>query len=78
MDRASLKYLSKDDLIEVITSDRMLERKALRKVISIVTEKVLSIIEEQEKCDLTTVDGKIKYFELEKEYQKWSGIQERL
>ena len=78
MKKETLKYLKKDDLIEIITSDRMWERKAFMRVLDIVTDKVDSIIDEQAKCDFRTVDGQKRYFELEKEYKKWSDIQMNL
>ena len=78
MDKKSLKLLSKDDLIEIITSDSMWQRKAFMKVINIVHKKVNAIIDEQEKCDICTVTGRAKYEELEKQYKKWSDIQMRL
>lgn len=78
MDKESLKYLSKDELIEIIISNNATRYTAFSKVIDVVGKKVLDIIEKQEKCDLLTPKGRDKYDKLEKEYQKWEKIQESL
>lgn len=77
MNKKTLNYLTKKDLIEIITSDSMWERKAFFKVTKLVHDKVNAIIDEQEKC-IHTTEGMIRYWELEKEYQKWSDIQANL
>lgn len=78
MDKKSLKYLSKDELIEIVISNNATRHTAFSKVIGVVGEKVLDIIEKQEKCDLLTPKGRDEHDKLEKEYQKWSKIQENL
>lgn len=78
MKRESLKLLSKDELIEIIISDKRLECRAFNKLIDVVSKKVLSIIDKQAECDLTTSSGRKEYLRLEKEYEKWSKIHENL
>lgn len=78
MTKKSLKYLSKDELIEIIVSDKYLERQAFNKLNEIVHKKIVSIIDDQERCDLSTYEGHMNYARLEKEYKKWSKIQENL
>lgn len=78
MKEESLNLLSKKELIEIIKSDILWETKAGMKVIEIVHKKVTNIIDEQKKCNLLTVTGIAKYEELEKQYKKWSNIQENL
>ena len=78
MNKTTLSMLSKSELIDIIQSDRMWETKAFRKILSIVENKINSIIDEQEKCDLMTMSGRERYEELEKEYKKWSKIQDNL
>lgn len=78
MNKDSLKYLSKDELIEITISNNATRHAAFSKVIDVVGEKVLDIIRKQEKCDLLTPRGRDEYDKLEKEYQKWSKIQESL
>lgn len=43
MIKKSLKYLPKDELIEIIVSDKFLERKAFDKLIETVHKKIMSI-----------------------------------
>lgn len=78
MNKTTLSMLSKSELIDIIQSDRMWETKAFRKVLSIVGNKINSILDEQEGCDLMTMSGRKRYEELEKEYKKWSKIQDEL
>ena len=78
MNKKTLSMLSKSELIDIIQSDRMWETKAFRKVVSIVGNKINSILDEQEKCDFMTASGRLKYQELEEEYKKWSKIQDEL
>lgn len=78
MIKKSLKYLPKDELIEIIVSDKFLERKAFDKLNETVHKKIVSIIDDQERCDLRTFEGRMNYARLEKEYKKWSNIQENL
>jgi hypothetical protein len=74
MKKESLKYLSKDELIEIIMSDKMLEHKAFRKLIDVVAKRIYAIIDKQEKCSPFSDE----YQKLEKEYEKWTKIQENL
>ena len=78
MKRESLKYLSKSDMMDIIMSEPTTERRAFYKVAELVHNKIQAIIEEQGKCDLMTYNGRIQYAQLEKEYIKWSKIQENL
>lgn len=78
MRKETFKLLSKNDLIQIILSDSMWERKAFYTVLKLVGDKIDAIIDQQDKCDISTVDGWKKYLELEKEYRKWSGIQANL
>lgn len=56
----------------------MWERKAYLKVLYIVNKRIDSIIDEQEKCDLFSEQGRKRYFELEEGYERWSKIQANL
>lgn len=78
MNKKSLSLLSKEELIDIILSDRMWERKAFLKVVDFVGKKIESILDEQEKCDFMTTKGREEYYRLEKEYEKWSKIQENI
>jgi hypothetical protein len=74
MKKESLKYLSKDELIEIIMSDKMLGYKAFRKLNDVVAKRIDAIIDKQGKCDYFSDE----YRKLEKEYEKWTKIQENL
>ena len=74
----SLKLLNKDDLIEIIQSEPKWERRAFYKVLDIVNREITDILDEQEKLDIATTEGRIKYFELEKQYRKWKKILDNL
>lgn len=78
MKDSSLKLLSKEDLIEIIKSEPTLKRMAFHKVLDMVNRKITSILDEQEELDFTTIEGRIKYFELEKQHQRWRKIQNNL
>jgi len=78
MNKTTLSMLNKSQLIEIIVSDKMWERKAFCKVLDMVSKKIESILDEQEKCDFSSVQGRARYQELEKEYKKWSKIQDNL
>lgn len=78
MKRENLKYLSKSDMMDIIMSEPITERRAFYKVIELVCDKIQAIIEEQTECDITTYNGRLRYAQLEKEYTKWSKIQENL
>lgn len=78
MKKTTLSMLNKSELIEIILSDRMWERKAYLKVLYIVHKRIDSIIDEQEKCDLSSEQGRKRYFELEEGYERWSKIQANL
>jgi hypothetical protein len=74
MKKESLRYLSKDDLIEIIMSDGRLTHKAFYKLNDVVSQKIDEIIDKQGKCDYFSDE----YKKLEKEYEKWTKIQENL
>lgn len=74
MNKTTLGLLSKEELISIITSDIMWERKAFYKVLDLVGKKIDSILDEQDKCDFMTEE----YYRLEKEYNKWSKIRDNL
>lgn len=78
MNKTTLGLLSKEELISIITSDIMWERKAFYKVLDLVGKKIDSILDEQDKCDFMTAKGREEYYRLEKEYKKWSKIQDNL
>lgn len=78
MNKTTLGLLSKEELISIITSDKMWERKAFHKVLDLVDKKIESILDEQDKCDFMTAKGREEYYRLEKEYKKWSKIQDNL
>lgn len=78
MKSESLKYLSKSDMMDIIMSEPITERRAFYKVTELVCNKIQAIVEEQTKCDLMTYNGRLQYAQLEKEYIKWSKIQENL
>lgn len=78
MNKTTLGLLSKEELISIITSDIMWERKAFYKVLDLVGKKIDSILDEQDKCDFMTAKGREEYYRLEKEYNKWSKIQDNL
>lgn len=78
MNKTTLELLSKEELISIITSDKMWERKAFHKVLDLVGKKIESILDEQDKCDFMTAQGREEYYRLEKEYKKWSKIQDDL
>lgn len=78
MTKTTLSLLDKKDLIEIILSDKMWERRAFYKVLDLVGKKIVSILDEQEKCDLMTARGRVEYYRLEKEYKKWEKIQDDL
>jgi hypothetical protein len=74
MKKESLRYLSKDDLIEIIMSDGRLTHKAFHKLNNIICKKIDEIIEEQQNYYYFSDE----YQKLEKEYEKWTKIQENL
>lgn len=76
-EKAILKHLTKDDLIAIITSDEKWKEKAFNQVFDIIHQKKAFIRDEQSKCDLLTIDGQIKFFELCKKYEKWDKIEEK-
>lgn len=78
MNKSTLGLLSKEELISIITSDIMWERKAFYKVLDLVGKKIDSILDEQDKCDFMTAKGREEYYRLEKEYNKWSKILDNL
>lgn len=78
MNKSTLGLLSKEELISIITSDIMWERKAFHKVLDLVGKKIDSILDEQDKCDFMTAKGREEYYRLEKEYKKWSKIRDNL
>jgi len=78
MDNKTLALLPKQDLISIIMSDYQWKRKAFIKVSKLVSDKISAILDKQEQCDLSTIDGRVRYMELEKEYKKWQKIQMRL
>ena len=78
MNKDTLKHLSKEDLIEIITSDKTWKRKAILKLNDIVSKRIDVIIDKQRECDLGTGEGRREYFKLEEEYKKWSNIQDKL
>lgn len=78
MKKTTLSMLTKSQLIDIIMSDRMWERKAFYMVLDMVGKKIDSIIDEQEKCDFSSTQGRARFYELEKEYEKWSKIQNNL
>lgn len=78
MNKTTLSMLNKSQLIEIIMSDKLWERKAFYKVLKMINQKIESILDEQEKCDLATMKGRVDYQKLEKEYKKWSNIQDNL
>lgn len=74
MKKESLKRLTKEQLIEIITSDKLWERKAYLMVNTMVGQKIESILDEQEKVPFWSDE----YIRLEKEYKKWDKIQQNL
>ncbi len=78
MKKDPLTYLTKEELIQIIKTSPTLKRQAHIKVCESVYNKINSIIDKQEKCDLATSEGVARYAELEAEYKKWTKIQERL
>lgn len=78
MTKTTLGLLSKEELISIITSDIMWERKAFHKVLDLVSKKIDSILDEQDECDFKTAKGRKEYDRLEKEYKKWSKILDNL
>lgn len=78
MKKDALTYLTKEELIDIIKTSPTLKRQAHIKACESVYNKINSIIDKQEKCDITTTDGLAKYVELEAEYKKWTKIQGRL
>lgn len=78
MKDSTLKLLSKSDLIGIIQSEPTWKRRAFYKVIDLVNQKITEILDEQEKLDIATLDGRIKYLELEEKYEKWKKIQDDL
>lgn len=78
MNKTTLSLLDKKDLIKIILSDKMWERKAFMKVLELVSNKINSILDEQEKCDLMTAAGRMEYYRLEEEYKKWSKIHDEI
>ena len=78
MNKSTLSLLDKNELIEIILSDRMWEHKAFHKVLDLVGKKIESILDEQDKCDFMTAKGREEYYRLEKEYKKWVKIQDNL
>lgn len=78
MKKEILKHLSKDELIEIITSDDGLKFRAFNTLLNIVNKRLTDISDKQSKCDLTTIGGYEQYLKLETAYTKWLKILESL
>lgn len=79
-DKEVLRLLSKKDLISTILEVN--DFRLMRKFRNIITEKYAKeldkILDEQEKCDFSTLRGRYEYSQLEEKYKEVESMFNRL
>jgi ParB-like chromosome segregation protein Spo0J len=72
--REILKYLTKEDLIDIIVQDENLSRRAAYRLRDLADRKIIEISERQKECGVPSAE----YWELEEEYKSWAKVRRYL